>query len=123
MNLDSSPLRRRSFLSLAAALPSLATTANSQTEVSVRGNQFFINGKPSYAGRSYKGLKIEGLLMNVRAVQAIFDDLNPRPAPDGRTPTRVNGTRSAMSANSWRSFPVAEPRRSGVDREPPGRQP
>ena len=25
----------------------------------------------------YQGLKIEGLLMNVRAVQAIFDDLNP----------------------------------------------
>ena len=28
-------------------------------------------------GASYQGLKIEGLLMNVRAVQAIFDDLNP----------------------------------------------
>ena len=28
-------------------------------------------------GRMYQGLKIEGLLMNVRAVQAIFDDLNP----------------------------------------------
>ena len=47
------------------------------TEVSIRGEQFYLNGKPTYAGRTYQGLKIEGLLMNVRAVQAIFDDLNP----------------------------------------------
>ena len=50
----------------------------SRTEVSIHGNQFFLNGKLTYAGRSYHGLKIEGLLMNVRAVQAIFDDLNPQ---------------------------------------------
>ncbi len=54
----------------------LAAQAN-RTEVSIRGEQFFLNGKPTYAGRSYKGMKIEGLLMNVRAVQATFDDLNP----------------------------------------------
>ncbi|MEP6716819.1 MAG: hypothetical protein ABJC09_14705 [Terriglobia bacterium] len=36
-----------------------------------------MNGKRTYAGRSWKGMKIEGLLMNVRAVQAIFDDENP----------------------------------------------
>jgi hypothetical protein len=47
------------------------------TEVSIRGDRFFLNGKPTYPGRSYKGMKIEGLLMNVRAVQGIFDDLNP----------------------------------------------
>ncbi len=47
------------------------------TEVSIRGNQFFLNGKPTYAGRYYQGMNIEGLLMNVRAVQAIFDDGNP----------------------------------------------
>lgn len=47
------------------------------TQVSIRGDQFLLNGKPTYAGRYYNGTKIEGLLMNVRAVQAIFDDANP----------------------------------------------
>ena len=36
-----------------------------------------INGKPTYQGRRYKGLQIEGLLLNSRMVQGIFDDLNP----------------------------------------------
>ncbi|MBP1778880.1 MAG: hypothetical protein H6Q86_4891 [candidate division NC10 bacterium] len=48
-----------------------------RTEVSIRADQFLINGQPTYAGRSYHGMKIEGLLMNLRAVQGIFDDLNP----------------------------------------------
>ncbi|MBK5294660.1 MAG: hypothetical protein JJE04_23635 [Acidobacteriia bacterium] len=54
-----------------------AAAPRRRTEVSIRGEQFYINGKPTYAGRSYQGWKIEGLLMNVRAVQATFDDLNP----------------------------------------------
>jgi hypothetical protein len=63
---------------LAGAIPLLSTAAPAgRTEVSIRGNQFLLNGKPTYPGRSYRGMKIEGLLMNVRAVQAIFDDLNP----------------------------------------------
>jgi hypothetical protein len=71
-------MRRRTFLRLAGAVPALAAAAPAErTEVSIRGDQFQINGKPTYAGRSYKGRKIEGLLMNVRAVQATFDDLNP----------------------------------------------
>lgn len=48
-----------------------------QTQVEIRGNQFFINGQPTYAGRFWKGNKIEGLLMNSRMVQGVFDDLNP----------------------------------------------
>ncbi|MEO8596418.1 MAG: hypothetical protein ABI759_24075 [Candidatus Solibacter sp.] len=71
-------MHRRRFLELAGAVPALAGAAPvGSTEVSIRGNQFFLDGKPTYPGRSYKGMKIEGLLMNVRAVQAIFDDLNP----------------------------------------------
>jgi hypothetical protein len=71
-------MHRRTFLKLAGAAPALAAAAPAaSTEVSIRGAQFLLNGKPTYAGRSYKGMKIEGLLMNVRAVQAIFDDLNP----------------------------------------------
>jgi hypothetical protein len=48
-----------------------------KTEVSIRGDAFYINGKPTYAGRTWKGAKIEGLLLNARLVQGIFDDLNP----------------------------------------------
>ncbi len=40
-------------------------------------SKFYINGKPTYAGRTWKNAKIEGLLMNSRMVQGIFDDLNP----------------------------------------------
>jgi hypothetical protein len=68
-------MNRRTFLRLAGAAPATAA-ARTRTEISIRGEQFLLNGKPTYAGRSYKGMKIEGLLMNVRAVQAIFDDLN-----------------------------------------------
>ncbi|WP_247233181.1 hypothetical protein [Telluribacter sp. SYSU D00476] len=61
-----------------------------QTIVEIRGEQFYINGKPTYAGRYWNGHKIEGLLMNSRMVQGIFDDLNPETRklfgyPDTRT--------------------------------------
>jgi hypothetical protein len=48
-----------------------------RTDVAIRGEQFLINGKLTYAGRSYQGIPVEGLLMNVRAVQGIFDDRSP----------------------------------------------
>lgn len=47
------------------------------TVVSIRGEKFFINEKPTYEGRYYEGKQVEGLLFNSRMVQAIFDDLNP----------------------------------------------
>lgn len=47
------------------------------TAVSVDGDRFMINGKPTYEGRSWQGKRIEGLLLNARMVQGIFDDLNP----------------------------------------------
>ena len=48
-----------------------------QTTVSIVGEDFHINGRPTYAGRVWNGHRIEGLLMNSRMVQATFDDLNP----------------------------------------------
>lgn len=48
-----------------------------KTILSIEGEQFIINGQPTYAGRSWRGHKIEGLLLNSRMVQGIFDDLNP----------------------------------------------
>ncbi len=48
-----------------------------QTEVSIHEDAFTINGHPTYEGRTWQGHRIEGLLMNSRMVQGIFDDLNP----------------------------------------------
>jgi hypothetical protein len=71
-------VNRRTFLTLTATAPIVhAAARRRRTEVSIQGTRFFLNGKPTYPGHSYKGMKIEGLLMNVRAVQGIFDDLNP----------------------------------------------
>ena len=50
--------------------------AERKTTVSIQGDQFWINGKPTYAGRTWQGHRIEGLLFNSRMVQGIFDDLN-----------------------------------------------
>jgi hypothetical protein len=47
-----------------------------KTTVTIARDAFHINGKPTYEGRTWKGKKIEGLLLNSRMVQGIFDDLN-----------------------------------------------
>jgi hypothetical protein len=60
-----------------AAEKKAAKTPDRLTAVSIRGEQFLINGKPTYEGRTWRGHKIEGLLLNSRMVQGIFDDLNP----------------------------------------------
>jgi hypothetical protein len=51
-----------------------------KTKVTIEGNRFYINGEPSYKGRTWtasdgRSYAIEGLLMNARLVQGIFDDL------------------------------------------------
>lgn len=48
----------------------------SQTVVSIKSDQFYINGKPTYEGRYWKGNKVEGLLINSRMVNGIFDDID-----------------------------------------------
>jgi hypothetical protein len=48
-----------------------------KTRVEIREEGFLINGAPTYAGRAFRGMKVEGLLLNSRMVQAVFDDLNP----------------------------------------------
>ncbi len=68
-------MTRREVLALAPAV-ALAAPAR-RTDVSIRGDAFHINGKPTYQGRTWRGNKIEGLLLNSRMVQGIFDDLNP----------------------------------------------
>lgn len=54
-----------------------ATLIAQQTKVSIKGDEFYINGKPTYKGRYWNNHKVQGLLINSRMVQGIFDDLNP----------------------------------------------
>lgn len=74
------PLLRREFLrripAAALAAPAAFGAGYRKTEVSIVKDQFYVNGKPTYAGRSWKGKKIEGLLLNSRMVQGVFDDRN-----------------------------------------------
>lgn len=51
-----------------------------QTTVSIVGEDFHIDGQPTYRGREWRGQRVEGLLMNSRMVQAVFDDANPETA-------------------------------------------
>ena len=48
-----------------------------ETTVSIQDEDWLINGRPTYAGRTWRELKIEGLLLNSRMANGIFDDLNP----------------------------------------------
>src|SRR6516164_7046403 len=69
---------RRKFISLtAAAAARMRGAARSRTTIAIRGDKFLLNGRLTYAGRAWKGMKIEGLLLNSRMVQGVFDDANP----------------------------------------------
>ena len=60
-----------------------AQTVNSRshkTTVTISGDEFHINSKPTYEGRTWRGHNIQGLLLNARMVQGIFDDRNPETA-------------------------------------------
>lgn len=64
-------------LLVAAILCVASVRAPARTTVAIVGDAFQINGRPTYAGRVWRGHKIEGLLLNARLVQGIFDDRNP----------------------------------------------
>ncbi len=54
----------------------LPTPSIRQTVVSLQGEDFCVNGCLTYAGVYHAGWRIEGLLLNSRMVQGIFDDAN-----------------------------------------------
>ncbi|HVV27792.1 MAG TPA: hypothetical protein VHC40_07475 [Rhizomicrobium sp.] len=54
-----------------------AAPGSRATSIGIEGNAFWINGKPTYPDRSWKGNKIEGLLFTSRMVNAIVNDQNP----------------------------------------------
>ena len=52
------------------------TQKTPRTDVSIDGDKWLINGEFTYPGRSYNGMTVEGLLMNSRMTNAVFDDEN-----------------------------------------------
>ena len=78
-----------------------------KTTVSIHRQSFLINGRPTYEGRSWRGMRIEGLLMNSRMVQGIFDDLNPETRsqwdyPDGPFDAERNVREFLAAMPEWR---------------------
>ena len=47
------------------------------TEIGTDGTKVLINGRPTYEGVTHRGKPVEGLLLNSRMIQAIFDDACP----------------------------------------------
>lgn len=93
------------LLACMAAAVGLAAdpTPSTRTEVSISGEKFFLNGHPTYAGRTWNGVSIEGRLMNSRMVQGVFDDLNPATRsrwtfPDGQPWDPGRNTREFLAA-------------------------
>jgi hypothetical protein len=86
----------------------LALAAERKTTVGIEGENFLLNGRVTYAGRIWNDHKIEGLLLNARMVQGIFDDLNPKTAqrwvyPDTGKWDPERNTREFIAAmEEWR---------------------
>jgi hypothetical protein len=79
------------------------------TRVTIEGDAFLINGRPTYGGRWHEGVKVEGLLLNSRMVQGIFDDRNPETVslwryPDtGRWDPERNTREFLLAMPAWRA--------------------
>jgi hypothetical protein len=102
-------MRTALLLPLLLTVPAAAADPPTRkTEVSIRGDAFLVNGEPTYKGRTWQGKKVEGLLLNSRMVQGIFDDLNPATRgqwayPDTRTWDPDRNTREFVAAMpKWR---------------------
>lgn len=75
-----SPMKLKSLGFLFSIFLFTALTGFSQTPrktvISISSDKFYINNELTYAGQIWNGRTIEGLLMNSRMVQGVFDDLN-----------------------------------------------
>jgi hypothetical protein len=102
----------RMILSLLCCLSASLTYAQPEparkTTIAIDGKAFLINNQPTYKARTFNDKKIEGLLLNARLVQGIFDDLNPEARglwkyPDGADFDPDRNTREFIAAMpTWR---------------------
>ena len=88
--------------------------ATRKTVVTIVGDEFHINGAPTYQGRVWRTSggqehRVQGLLMNSRMVQGTFDDLNPATRgqwayPDtGAWDANRNTTEFLQAMAEWRA--------------------
>ncbi|MEX2123327.1 MAG: Ig-like domain-containing protein [Woeseia sp.] len=73
------------------------------THVSISGQKFLINGQPTYRGRAWNSQLIEGLLINSRMANGIYDDMDGSP-PSGMLPwnPRTNTEDFILRMPSWK---------------------
>ena len=62
----------------AGTVTAASPAATAHTVVSIVGNKFLVNGRPTYPGRAYQGSSVEGLLFVSLMVNAVVDDQNPQ---------------------------------------------
>jgi hypothetical protein len=99
---------RRLLAAVGLALGAATLAAAPHTEVSMVGEEFHLNGRPTYEGRVWEGHRLQGLLLNARLVQGIFDDRNPETAgrwayPDtGRWDPERNTGEFLAAMPAWR---------------------
>ncbi len=94
-------------LTILAALAVGAEAPPPHTIVAIAGEKFLLNGEPTYAGRVWHGISIEGRLLNSRMVQGIFDDANPATRsrwnyPDGPWDPERNTREFVAAMPEWR---------------------
>ena len=53
-------MRLKTILLVLASTCILLSAAERKTVISIRGDEFHINGQPTYAGRTWNGHKIQG---------------------------------------------------------------
>jgi hypothetical protein len=78
------------------------------TYVATSGERFTINGTATYAGRSWNGASMEGLLLNSRMVNGIYDDLDGSP-PSSMQPWNPRTNTQAFIAQmpGWKAQGLA----------------
>jgi hypothetical protein len=77
------------------------------TVVSIAEERFLLDGQPTHAGRHFRGRPVDGLLLNARMANAVFDDLNPETRhlwayPDGPWDAERNLREFLAAMPSWR---------------------
>lgn len=78
------------------------------TRIGIQGEDFTINGELTYPGRRWRDMRIEGLLLNTRWVQATFDDREPETRklwayPDGPWDPDRNVRALCENLPAWRA--------------------
>ena len=100
------------FLWLLTFAGAVSAAPARKTSVSIVGDEFYLNGKPTYEGRYWQNGKVQGLLMNSRMVQGIFEDRNTNTVARWAYP----GARAFDPERNTREFLAAMPewRRHGL---------